>query len=230
MRVDLTGCGFAAFQALPLRQLEQLQQELRSRLDLSGHRDPHQLAGVDVSYRGDWACAAYVEIDATTRHIAWSLTTQRRVDFPYISSYLAFRELPVLLDLLAGVQAVHPLADVLLVDGSGIAHPRQMGLATMLGIAANLSTIGVTKKLLCGQVDLNDMGFGQMREIRCAQQGCLGFATLPWPRSRRPIFVSPGHRVSVEQTACLLRSQLGARRLPDAIYWADQLSRGVAHH
>ncbi len=228
-RVDLIRFGYATFQgAPPLRQLERLQQALCRRLVLSGPSDLQRIAGVDVSYRGSWACAAYVEIDPTTRDVAWSLTTQRRVEFPYISSYLAFRELPVLLDLLARVQTVHPLAEVLLVDGSGIAHPRQMGLATMLGIVTAIPTIGVTKKLLWGEVDLKDIRFGDERPIRDPQQQCVGMATLPWVRSGQPIFVSPGHRISVDQATRLVRAQLGARCLPDAIYWADRLSRRAA--
>lgn len=163
-----------------------------------------------------------------TRHIAWSTVTQRRVEFPYISSYLAFRELPVLLDLLAQVRAAGHEPDLLLVDGGGIAHPRRMGLATMLGIAADVATVGVTKKLLSGAVDLQDLHFGEERPIRDAQQHKVGIATLAWPRSRKPIFVSPGHRISVQQAVRLVRGQLGARRLPDPVYWADQLSRRAA--
>ena len=156
------------------------------------------------------------------------MTTRRRVEFPYISSYLAFRELPILLDLLQRVQAAQPLAELLMVDGSGIAHPRRMGLATMLGIATAVPTVGITKKLLCGQVDLTRMRFGEERPIRDSDRQPIGIATLPWPRTGKPVYVSPGHLVSVAQAARLVRSYLGERRLPDPIYWADRISRQAA--
>ena len=74
------------------------------------------------------------------------------VQFPYISSYLAFRELPLLVELLQAVAEERGIADVVMVDGSGVLHPRNAGIATMLGVLLDLPTIGVTKKRLVGTV------------------------------------------------------------------------------
>jgi deoxyribonuclease V len=228
-RVDLPACRFCAFRGpQPLQRLERLQQELRSHLRLSGRTRFHRIAGVDVSYQGPYGYAAYVEVEPTSRELVCSIVASRRVEFPYVSSYLAFRELPILLDLLQQVQAVRPLADLLMVDGSGIAHPRRMGLATMLGIATTVATVGITKKLLSGQVNLSRIRFGDERQIRDSQQELIGVATLPWSRTGKPIYVSPGHLVSVAQASRLVRQYLGERRLPDPIYWADRISRGAA--
>ena len=90
--------------------------------------------------------------------LVWSAKIRRAIRFPYITSYLTFRELPILLELLGEVRAAGRMAPVLLVDGSGILHPRRFGVASHLGVAADAATIGVTKKLLCGKVDIGGDG------------------------------------------------------------------------
>jgi deoxyribonuclease V len=228
-RVDLSTYGFSDFRGqAPLQQLDRWQQEMRRRLRLTETQTPQTIAGVDVSYRQSVGFAAYVEVDPVDREVRYSAAVQQAVVFPYISSYLAFRELPILLELLRRVQSDRRLADVLVVDGAGIAHPRQMGLATMLGIAWEIPTIGVTKKRLFGRVDLAGLQFGEVRMIEDHQAQPIGAAVLPWKRTRKPIYVSPGHRVTIEQAVELVRRLLGHHRLPDPIYWADQLSRRAA--
>lgn len=88
-----------------------------------------RIAGVDVSFvpKSDLAVAAYTEVSLADRKSVYAKTYQSRIAFPYISGYLAFRELPLLIDLLEQVRAERELADVLVVDGSGVLHPRQVG-------------------------------------------------------------------------------------------------------
>jgi deoxyribonuclease V len=160
----------------------------------------------------------------------WSMTLQRPVRFPYITSYLAFRELPVLLELIDQVRKAGRLADVMLVDGSGILHPRRAGIATMLGIVAELPTIGVTKKRLSGTVDLDGFRAGQLRPVWVDGRQ-LGWALRPGSGSRKPLFISPGHRASIASCHELFTSMTGAwcaRRLPGPIHFADRLSRRAA--
>ena len=101
--------------------------------------------------------AAYALVETETGRLVWSATVRRRVAFPYISTYLSFREIPIYLDLLDEVRAAGRLSEVLLVDGSGILHHRHAGVASHLGVVASLPTVGVTKKLLCGRVDIEGM-------------------------------------------------------------------------
>jgi deoxyribonuclease V len=171
--------------------------------------------------------ATYAEVESQTGQIAWSHTLSQPIRFPYIPSYLAFRELPLLLALAKEVQQLRDLADVLIVDGSGIAHPRGAGIATMLGIVQGIPTIGITKKSLFGTVDLAGLEFPSERPIYEGAKR-IGHATLPSEDCTKPIFVSPGFRVSVARAAELVRPFLGRYRLPDPIYWADRLSRQAA--
>jgi deoxyribonuclease V len=139
---------------------------------------------------------------------------------PNISTYLSFREIPILLDLLDAVRAAGRIAEVLLVDGTGILHHRHAGIASHLGVVASLLTIGITKKLLCGQVDVKEMTPSESRPVVYEDQ-LTGVAL-------RPIFISPGHRVDVAFCEQLVRRLLTGRRLPEPIYWADRW-KGTVH-
>ncbi|MEM8678696.1 MAG: endonuclease V, partial [Planctomycetota bacterium] len=148
--------------------------------------------GIDVSFSEGKAFVTLVCLgEGETPE--WHVTMAQTVRFPYVSGYLAFRELPLAIALLRAVAEEFELPPVLLVDGSGMLHPRRCGIATMLGVYASIPTIGITKKLLCGAVD----------ESTLAQRGTasvvwegepLGTAARMRGRSRRPIYVSPGHQ------------------------------------
>lgn len=229
-RVDLAEHGFDGFQSdRPLARLREVQEAVARQVTLTRRtRLPELLAGVDVSYpRENEAVGALALVDLGTGELAWSTTVRRRVVFPYISSYLTFRELPVLLDLVeaarqAGVIRGH--GEPVLVDGSGILHPRHVGIASHFGVAAGLPTVGVTKKLLVGQVDVEGLRPRQSRPV-VHEERAIGVAMRPTAGSRRPIFVSPGHRVDVAFAERMVRMALLGRRLPEPLHWADRLSR-----
>ena len=253
--VDLERFAFRDFISdRPLERLCRIQEAVQSRIVLRPRRRiPRFTGGVDVAYpRPDVGVAAYALVETATGRLVWSAAVRRPVAFPYISTYLSFREIPILLELLDEVRAAGRLADVLLVDGSGILHHRHAGIASHLGVAASLPTIGVTKKLLCGQVDIKGMAPGESRPVWQRDQETnaisakhpsgrsgkaslapfppdetrlLGVALRPTAGSQRPIFISPGHRVDVTFAEQLVRELLCGHRLPEPIYWADRLSR-----
>jgi len=128
--------------------------------------------------------------------------------------------------VLEKARAEDKLAEVLLVDGSGILHPRHAGLASHFGVAAGVPTIGVTKKLLWGQVELAGLEPRRPRPVLDGKR-LIGAAIRPTDGSRRPIFVSPGHRVSVAYARDVVARLLLGRRLPEPLYWADRLSRAA---
>jgi deoxyribonuclease V len=241
--VDLAACGFADFTSdRPLEALARRQRELLDRLSLAPRTNwPETAGGVDVSYAGSDGVAAYALVEVATGEMLWSTTIRRPVSFPYITGFLAFRELPLHLALLEEVRAANRLADVLLVDGSGILHARRAGIATHLGIVSELETIGVTKKLLCGKIDTGAGwpagGVEAPGSLKPAIRACdpvihegsvIGAAMLSTPKSARPIYVSPGSGIDVRSSVEIARALLRGRRLPEPLYWADRLSRAAA--
>ncbi|MFZ1935762.1 MAG: endonuclease V [Thermoguttaceae bacterium] len=252
--VDLQRFGFRDFKSdRPLEQLRQIQETTQRQILIRPRRRmPVLVGGVDVAYPNvDEGVAAYALVETASGRLVWSTTVRRRVVFPYISTYLSFREIPILLDLLDEVRAAGRMSEILLVDGSGILHHRRAGIASHLGVVASIPTIGVTKKLLCGSVDIEGMAAGESRPVvirsgadipvcqdehgPLGRQKCLphrreedrpiGIAIRPTAGSRRPIFVSPGHRVDLPFCEEVVRRLLTGRRLPEPLYWADRLGK-----
>jgi deoxyribonuclease V len=228
-RVDLAASGFDLFACdQPLAALRRQQEALAGRRSLRRRsRLPGLVGGIDVSYRGAQGAAAYALVEVATGELVWSLTITRPVTFPYISSFLTFREMPILLDLLDEVRAAGRLTEVILVDGTGILHPRRIGITTHLGIVAGQPTVGVTKSLLCGQYNQRELTFETPQPIRLEEE-VVGTAILPHRGSSKPLFISPGHLIDVEFSARLVQALLTGRPLPEPIYWADRLSRQMA--
>ena len=226
-QVDIEQYGFTQFEGpRPLVELRERQKQLHARLSLDPPRKlPDLIGGVDVSYGdGDTAVAAYTLVDRKSKQLRWSLTHSGRARFPYISTYLAYREVPLHLELLERVQAAGKLAPVLLVDGSGILHARHLGIASHLGIVADLPTIGVAKTLPCGSVDITDIERREHRPVIYEQQE-IARALRPDTASTKVLYVSPGHRTSVRYAIRVVVRLLASHRLPEPLYWADRLSR-----
>jgi deoxyribonuclease V len=221
-QVDLSRHLFNGFQGTrPLCRLADFQTALPQRVRLKRMRKiPNLVGGVDVSYAApNEAVAAYALVDVATGSLQWSTTLQQRVTFPYIPGYLAFRELPLLLALLHKVDKSGRLADVLLVDGNGLLHPRKAGIATCLGVLA--------KSLLCGQVACR-AGLPATEPCPVVRDGeILGMAVRASDRVR-PVYVSPGQYTDVESSMRIVRRLFHGHRLPEPIFQADCLSRRSA--
>ena len=70
-----------------------------------------------------------------------------RLDLPYVPGFLAFREAPHLMKLINTLKDKKPefIPQVILVDGNGILHQNGFGLASHLGVLADIPTIGCGK-------------------------------------------------------------------------------------
>lgn len=227
--VDVGRHGFTGFAGdRPLERLRQWQEDVAAQVSLRGPRRlPRLVAGVDVSYPSeDRGVAAYVLVDFPGGGVLWKTILAEEVEFPYISTYLGFRELPIYLRLIDAARAAGRIADMILVDGSGILHPRHAGIASQLGVTASIPTIGLTKKLLCGEVEIQGLSPSESRRV-IHEGRVLGVALRATAGSRRPLFVCPGHRVNVATAESVVRRLLHGRRLPDPLFWADRLSRAA---
>ncbi len=225
-RIDLPHYFFDDFQSPhPLQVLRETQEKLAGQLQLTGPKQfPRTVAGVDLSYLCDSeAIAGYALIDTQTRELITSTTFDAPVTFPYIPTFLAFRELPLLLKLLELVKQQGDTADMIFVDGSGVLHDRQMGIACMLGILTGLPSVGISKKRLCGQVDLENLQMGEARPVLLEGE-VMGMA-LRSSKSTKPIYISPGHLVDVASALQITQQLLAGHRLPEPTFWADKLSR-----
>jgi deoxyribonuclease V len=226
--VNLARWGFDAFQGdEPLRRLKQAQDRLRADVVLRPPPSwPAYVGGLDVSYgaRAGEAVAAYTLVELDTGKLVWSATLRRRVTFPYISSFLAFRELPILLELMGEASRCARMADVIMVDGSGVLHPRRAGIATILGVAIEWPTIGITKSRPSGRLCQPDLPSANWQPVMQDNE-LLGAAILPSTSAAKPLYVSPGHLMDLESSVRIVQMLQLNHRLPEPIYLADRLSR-----
>lgn len=146
-----------------------------------------------------------------------------KTTFPYISGLLAFREVPALLKAYENLP-VKP--DVLMLDGQGIAHERRTGIATHFGLLMDIPTLGSAKSRLSGNYDIpGDEPFSETPLVaRDGQQ--IGVA-LRTKRNCKPVFVSPGHKISVEQSVEIVKNCIGKYRIPTPTRFAHNLVNEV---
>jgi len=146
--------------------------------------------------------------------------------FPYVPGYLGFREAPALVaawDTL--VLRGDPLPDLLFVDGQGRAHPRRCGVATQLGVLIDRPTIGLAKSLLCGVVD-GDVGPAPGDRAPVVDRGEIVAMALRTRAGATPVFVSIGHRISLDTAVSIALSLSDNRRILLPI----RLAHGAANH
>jgi deoxyribonuclease V len=201
-----------------------LQRELRAHLILTDQLGPvRRVAGVDVGFEADGtvtraavAVLSYPELGVLETAIA-----RRPTEFPYIPGLLSFRELPAVLDALEGLREP---PDLLLCDGQGIAHPRRLGIASHLGLLVGIPSIGVAKTRLCGTHVEAPNQRGAWTPLRAGGE-VIG-AVLRTRPGVKPLFVSPGHRISLETAIAHVMGCCTRYRLPETTRHAHRLASG----
>lgn len=201
-----------------------MQEALRTKIRLTDEpMMPQIIAGVDVGYDvvRNLAHASIVTMSLTDLKPIMQVQAYVPEPFPYIPGLLAFREIPA---ILTALQQLDHLPDLFMVDGHGIAHPRRMGIATHLGVLLDMPAIGVAKSRLTGRYDMPDEKKGSFTPLYAAKQEQIGVALRSRDRVN-PLFVSPGHRVSMDRAAELTQKCLIKHRLPEPTRLADKLSK-----
>jgi deoxyribonuclease V len=205
-----------------LAEARKLQEELRDQVVREDRLEEVSLvAGIDVHHdpRTGVSRAAVVVLRIQDLSFeAWAAAS-RRTETPYVPGFLSLREAPVALEALA--QLTSP-PDLLLVDGHGLAHPRRFGLACHLGVTADIPTIGVAKSRFVGEYEEPGAERGLWSPL--VDRGEIVGAALRTRGGVKPVFVSTGHRVSLETALTHVTHCAPRYRLPEPIRLADQLS------
>jgi deoxyribonuclease V len=140
---------------------------------------------------------------------------------PYVPGLLSFREVPAALGAFEKLTTRPQLA---MVDGQGIAHPRRIGVASHLGLWLDLPTIGVAKTRLCGRHGEPGPARGDWTPLVDGPDDAVIGAVLRSRVKVKPIFVSPGHRVSLATALDWVIRCLGRTKLPEPTRLADRLA------
>lgn len=195
-----------------------VQRDLARRVECQDRLDPVELvAGVDVSVRGDLARAAVVVMRLPELRVVEQVLAERPVTFPYVPGLLSFREAPVILDALARLRSA---PQVLIFDGQGIAHPRRLGIASHLGVVLDHPAIGCAKSRLSGTYADPAPERGSHTPLRAGDE-VIGVVLRTRDRVK-PLFVSIGHRVSLDTAIDLVLRCGAGYRLPEPTRRADR--------
>ncbi len=180
------------------------------------------VGGIDVAYRGKKGVCAVVVMRYCTDEIIEERVYKETIDTPYIPGYLFLREGHIMQKTLEGLKT---RPDVLLVDGQGIAHPAGAGIASYIGVTTGIPTIGCAKSKLLGTYREPSSKRGSVSLLQ--HEGRVIGAVVRTRDSVRPVFVSPGHLLTLEEAVEVVLHVARGYRIPEPLRRADILSR---HH
>ncbi|MDF7826291.1 deoxyribonuclease V [Pontiellaceae bacterium B12227] len=181
------------------------------------------VAGVDVGFEKNNTItrAAIVVLDFQTLEVLESAVAHHPTSFPYIPGLLSFREVPCVLEAMLKLSAQ---PDLLLCDGQGIAHPRRFGIAAHLGLLLDIPAVGVGKSRLCGTHDEVPETKGSFVPLMDKDEQ-IG-VVLRTRANVKPLYISPGHRVSIETAPKLVMKCITKYKLPETTRHAHKLASG----
>lgn len=217
----MTSPGTADYENITPKEAIQIQHELKDRISLTQlDKEITTIGGADISFnRGsDIVHAGIVVLSVPDLEIKAQSLVTTEISFPYIPGLLAFRELPA---LMAAWQQCYRKPDVLILDGHGIAHPRRMGIATHFGVLTDHPTIGCAKNVLTGTYEEPKTEKGSYSFLMEGKEK-IGMVL----RSRtnvNPIFISPGHKTTFEDTMDVVMKALSKYKLPETTRAAHRL-------
>jgi deoxyribonuclease V len=160
------------------------------------------VAGADCSYFEDKIIGGVVTLDYETLEPLDRASVVLKLSFPYIPGLLAYREAPA---MIGAFRRLASDVDVLMIDGFGINHPRRCGIATEIGLKLDMPTIGVGKSFLCG--DISDGYIFQNGE----RTGKLIYSGV----YKRPVYVSPGHKITLDTAVEIVTHCIRSGRIPE---------------
>lgn len=204
----MTGYRLPSTPAAAVRQQKEIAKKV---VAIDDYNDIRLVCGVDVSYRAGVAhCSAVVMDIADLNMVVEQADTKSEIKHPYIPGLFMLREAGPVLRTLKRLKRY----DLVMTDGHGLLHPRRCGFACYVGVVMDKPAIGVAKSLLCGKVkDDNYVELGGE---------ALGYVV----KGRKNLYVSVGHRVSLESAVALAKSMTKKGEwLPEPLRLADTNSR-----
>ena len=181
------------------------------------------IAGVDISgansdgmSRGAIVLLQYPSMEVVERSVV-----TMKVEFPYVPGLLSFREMPL---ILAACRKLSAVPGLFIADGQGIAHPRRLGLAAHLGLVLDVPTIGCAKSVLCGTH--GDLGDEPGDCVSLVDGDEVVGSALRTKRRVKPVYVSIGHRIDLDEACRWVLACCRGYRLPEPTRLAHQSASG----
>ncbi|HLM03133.1 MAG TPA: deoxyribonuclease V [Pyrinomonadaceae bacterium] len=179
------------------------------------------VAGIDLGYdaKNDTSRAVVVVLKFPELELIESSEAILPIQFPYVPGLLSFRETPVAIKAL---EKLENAPDLILCDGQGMAHPRRFGIACHIGLLADVPTVGVAKSLLVGRFENLGETRGSLAPLIHKNEQ-VGVA-LRTKDKVQPLYVSVGHRISLETAVGYVLECAPKYRLPETTRLADKMA------
>jgi deoxyribonuclease V len=193
----------------------EIQKKMRERVRIEPLvKEIKTIAGADVSLNrfSNILFAGIIVLSFPDLQIIEYQTIKTETTFPYIPGLLSFREIPGLLKVW---EKIKNRPDVVMVDGQGIAHPRRLGIATHFGIVADVPTIGCAKSILTGIFEIPENIPGSESKLYDKTNHEIIGTIFRSKKNSKPLIISPGHTISIEQSVDIVKKCLRGYRLPE---------------
>lgn len=195
------------------REAVELQKSLREQVRINTlAREVKTIAGADISFNkfSTTIYASVVVINLETMETIEETGVVSETKFPYVPGLLSFREAPAMLEAWSKLK-IEP--DAVMFDGQGIAHPRRIGIASHVGLMLNRPTLGCAKSVLVGKYEEPEAERGNWSEM--IDKGETIGAALCTKTNVQPVFVSPGHLITLQEAIDLTLKSDGGYRQPE---------------
>lgn len=142
--------------------------------------------------------------------------TPRVPEYPYIAGGLSLRYKKCFMEAISSF--IDDIDLLIIYPSSGIQHPRFFGLASEIGLELSVSSIGLTKKPLIGEKELESEWSIKPNIIACEVywQDRKVAIFLRTHENINGLYVSPGHNISIETTANIVAG-LMKYRIPEPL-------------
>lgn len=204
------------------REIQRSMQPLLERRALVKFKDVDLIAGCDVSYSsGGISKAAITVYSRKKKKFIEDVGVSVPTGFPYIPTFLTFREAPA---VLSALEKLKHCPDIFIFDGQGIAHPLHLGLAAHMGIVLEIPSIGCAKSHLFGVYEEPPDIKGAYTFIKEKTGEILGVC-LRTRKNVKPLFVSTGWGVDIPLIMDVVMDTVGKYKIPEIMRRADKLSK-----
>jgi len=197
-----------------IKKLEQEQIKLAKKVVLKDdlpEEGIRLIAGCDQAFIDKDILSQVAVLDYKTMEVVEKKYALLKNKFPYIPGFLSYRESPAIVEAFS---KLNNKPDLLMVDANGILHQRKIGMASHLGILLDIPTIGVAKSLLMGEV----------KEGKVMVEGEQRAFELKTKEHAKPVYVSPGHKVSLKTSLRIVKECMRENKLPEPLAMAHKLA------
>lgn len=199
-----------------IRELKKEQSRLAKKVVVKDDFDDIEyIGGCDQAFVGNKVISAVVVLKKDTLELVEKKYAVAEAPIQYIPGFLSYRESPAVVEAVAKLEQK---PDIMIVDANGILHPRRIGMASHLGILLDMPTIGVAKKLLLGEEKDGKIIYEEEKRG----------AVLKTKEYAKPIYVSPGHRVSLRTALDIVKNcMVEKHKMPEPLHEAHKYSNKI---